>query len=121
MTWMTVAALAGGAALLTPGAHAVNPPIAAPLNKQIIVIPGPAPASVNASVTPISAYLSWPAVAGASGYLVARGPGPGGPFTLLTPAPITQTGLLDPGLTPNTTYSWTVTAVSGVRRGTSAP
>jgi hypothetical protein len=106
--------------MIAPEANAVSPPLLRPIPVQRP--PGPAPANISAYLTPVSATLSWAAVGGAKNYFVARANNPNGPYTSLTPVPITQTSFTDAGLVPNTAYSWVVTAVSiDEREGTSVP
>jgi fibronectin type 3 domain-containing protein len=56
-----------------------------------------------------SISLSWGAVSGAEGYSVTRSGGSGSPFTQTT----ASTSYTDTGLTPDTTYSYQVTAYKG--------
>ena len=72
----------------------------------------PPPAGITAYLTPISATLSWPAVGGATGYLVARSNVTSGPYGTLTPNPIAQTSFTDPGVVPSTAYTYIVTAIA---------
>ena len=61
--------------------------------------------------------LAWNAVDGASGYAVYRG------GARVTGTPVTGTSFTDTGLSPGTTYSWTVRAVdaSGAEGAASSP
>lgn len=78
----------------------------------------PAPTALTAShPTDTSMQLAWNAVDGASGYAVYRG------GARVTAAPVTGTAFTDTGLSPGTTYTWTVRAVdaSGAEGAASAP
>jgi poly(3-hydroxybutyrate) depolymerase len=66
----------------------------------------PAPTGVATSgATSSTMVISWAAVSGASGYNVYRGP------NQVNPSLVTGTSYTDIGLSPGTTYSWTVRAV----------
>lgn len=68
----------------------------------------PAPAGVGASgATDTSMVIAWSGVTGAAGYNVYRG------ATKANPSPVTATQYTDTGLSPGTSYSWTVKAVDG--------
>ena len=68
----------------------------------------PAPTGVGTSgATNTSMVISWAAVNGASGYNVYRG------STRANGSLVTGTSFTDSGLSPGTTYSWTVKAVDG--------
>jgi poly(3-hydroxybutyrate) depolymerase/chitodextrinase len=72
----------------------------------------PAPTGLVVSGTDdTSVSLSWSAVSGAASYNVYRKSG--GNFVLANAAPVTATTYKDTGLTPGTTYSYEVRAVSG--------
>lgn len=78
----------------------------------------PAPGGVGTSgATAGSMVIAWAAVSGASGYHVQRN------GSQVTAAPLTATSYTDTGLSPGTTYRWTVTAVdaNGVQSPPSAP
>ncbi|GIX22854.1 MAG: hypothetical protein KatS3mg122_0085 [Caldimonas sp.] len=68
----------------------------------------PAPTGVSTSgATDTSMVISWASVQGAAGYHVYRN------GAKQTTTPVTGTSYTDTGLTPATTYQWTVTAVDG--------
>ena len=70
---------------------------------------GPAPMGVTATGTPASATLAWQPVTGAASYVVTRleGTVASTPQTVAAPA----TGMTDGGLSPATTYKYTVRAI----------
>jgi poly(3-hydroxybutyrate) depolymerase len=77
----------------------------------------PAPTGVATSnATNTGMTIAWGAVAGAAGYNVFRG------GSKVNTAPVTTTSYTDTGLSPATTYSWTVAAVdtSGAQGATSS-
>ncbi|WP_216324491.1 malectin domain-containing carbohydrate-binding protein [Deinococcus aestuarii] len=89
--------------------------------------PGPgnalpaAPTGLSAATTPEAVTLSWQAntEGDLAGYRVSRGTSAGGPFTLLTPQPITGTTFRDTGVSPGATYVYQVVAVN--RAGGASP
>ena len=71
-----------------------------------------APADLTAeAISSTSVRLSWPAVAGATGYALERKTGPGAFSGLAQP---TGTEYLDSGLTPQTAYTYRIKSVKGV-------
>ena len=66
----------------------------------------PAPTGVGTSgATNTSMVIAWNAVSGATGYNVYRG------GSKVNASAVTSTSTTDSGLSPGTTYSWTVTAI----------
>ena len=66
----------------------------------------PAPTGVGTSgATNTSMVITWNAVSGATGYNVYRG------GSKVNASAVTSTSYTDSGLSPGTTYSWTVTAI----------
>jgi hypothetical protein len=66
----------------------------------------PAPTGVGtSSATNTSMVITWNAVSGATGYNVYRG------GSKVNASAVTSTSYTDSGLSPGTTYSWTVTAI----------
>lgn len=85
---------------------------------SVITLPG-APSGVAATaVSPSEIDLSWSAVSGATGYVVQRSIGFGGPYT--TVASPTSTSLADTGLAPGTTYDYVVQATDASGSSTSS-
>ena len=64
--------------------------------------------------------LSWPAVAGASGYDVLRSTVSGGPYTIVA-SNITGTSFTNVGLTTGTTYYYVVAAYTATSEGMNSP
>jgi poly(3-hydroxybutyrate) depolymerase len=61
--------------------------------------------------------LAWSPAAGASAYNVYRASAAGGGYTRLNGAPLTRTSYADAGLSPETEYSYRVTALGAVGEG----
>ena len=80
----------------------------------------PAPASLGATGGAGKISLSWPAAAGAAGYLVLRGTAAGAesPTAIATPS---GTSYDDTGVAAGTTYFYVVAAQNGAGQGPSSP
>jgi hypothetical protein len=80
------------------------------------------PASIALSGTGVvapahSVVLSWnPSSWGTTGYNVYVGSNPGGPYSRLTPSPVTAAAYLDTSVAPGETYYYVVTALSSANK-----
>lgn len=80
-----------------------------------------APASLTASATSANAInLTWPAVSGATNYLVQRSLVNGGPYTVVASG-VTATNFTDSGLSGGTTYYYVVAAMNSSGTSTNSP
>jgi hypothetical protein len=81
-------------------------------SRRAVLIQPPSGLQATA-VDPESVDLGWTGSDGATGYVVYRGLGTEGPWTQITPSPITATTYRDSGLRAETTYGYYVVAVGG--------
>jgi hypothetical protein len=114
--------LGASAALAGPAPPSGSQRLAKPLPIPVPVLIAPAPTNISAYLTPISAVLSWAAVPNVTGYMVSRAPVPTGPYASLMSVPFAQTSFVDNTVSPNTGYSWIVSAIyPDGRQGSSVP
>ena len=114
------APLRAAAPRTAPAAPAANPaPVALPPSQtRGPAVPAPAPSGLTVTGTPVSATLAWEPVAGVASFVVTRQQVDVPPTQLTLAA--TNEGMYDSGLTPATTYNYSVRAIQADGRSASA-
>jgi fibronectin type 3 domain-containing protein len=101
---------------LTVQSNAINGPQTVALSGTGIGVPV-APTGLTATAGNAQVSLTWNASVNATGYNVYRGTKKGGPYTKITPAPVTSTSFVSTGLANGTPYFFVVRAVNAVGEG----